>query len=92
MITASDYDYRVQLTKFFLQIHSQQMQEIVHLSNSQLLFYRIYHPIFSIRRLPVLDQKHTCLANDLHGCPYRHYEYVLISPHFHCYGQPSFRL
>jgi len=58
MITASDYDYRVQLTKFFLQIHSQQMQEIVHLSNSQLLFYRIYHPIFSIKRLPVGPEAH----------------------------------
>jgi len=54
MITASDYDYCVQLTKFFLQIHSQQMQEIVHLSNSQLLFYRIYHPIFSIKRLDLI--------------------------------------
>ena len=50
MITASDYDYCVQLTKFFLQIHSQQMQEIVH--------YRIYHPIFSINRLPVGPEAH----------------------------------
>ena len=58
MITASDYDYCVQLTKFFLQIHSQQMQEIVHLSNSQLLFYRIYHPIFGIKRLPVGPEAH----------------------------------
>jgi hypothetical protein len=52
----------------------------------------------SVSRGSLLDLKHTCLANDLHGCPYCHYEYVLISrcqivvPHFHCYSQHSFRL